>query len=1200
MMQSSNDAQMAAILKGLARCLTDYLTETLPHMRPETWWNDLVLPRLSYQQAQRVRQRGVCDLKSLDLAALLRVLDENWYDISNKMSLPGEGRHYLKELHSVRNRWAHVSAGDDLTGYVYRDIDTVQRLVNILAPDDAFGAELETLKHQAMHPKATTAVRATQTEHALPAPADPAATPEPVGVFKPGDLVTLRSDSAQTLAILTRLPSRPEDRYEVLHNGIRQFFYASQLHPVSGQPDRDAECVSAERFQAALTAVQIVHPGASSLFSLNAARIDFIPYQFRPVIKFIRSDCPRLLIADSVGVGKTIEAGLILRELAARSPLESVLIICPKPLVAERKWESEMKRFSERFEHLDSLGLQRLIDDCHEQGDLDPKKSRVIVPYSILDSKLYEGENGRFKRIGLKDLDPPPSFDLVIVDEAHHIRNTATCRHKAVSFFCKNAKAVLFLTATPLQLGTDDLFVLLNTLRPDWVPDKATFNAMAEANPYINHAVNAVRGAAGDWRPKAISALEKAKATPWGRAVFDADPNYRKSAQVLQAGSCTDHERVGLITSLEALHTFSPIINRTRRRDIGAFTIRKSQSVVVEFTAQQRALYDRLLVFQQRLFALRHDPRTLGFLMSTIKRQAASCIFGLVPCIERILTRGLDPVDDGEDESVQLSLDPAFSDALRNEAKGLIREAGELPWDDPKFDELLKIIMTKQASANPRLMVFSSFLHTLDYLEHRLRTAGLRVALIHGETPDEERRLLRKRFMLAVDDPQAIHVMLFSEVGCEGLDYQFCDCLVNYDLPWNPMKIEQRIGRIDRNGQKSESVLICNIITGGTIDAIIFDRCLNRIKIFEESIGECEAILGELTRAIFATAMDPKLTEEQQKAKIQQLADNLIRQQQELEVVDQQSKGFFGLDLSQERFQDDIEASSTYWLGARAMENLLAVYLRILVASDTAPLQGAGPVKTLRLSRSLRETLLQQVEDVSSPRVKTQASRDWRNRLRKDEQYIRVAFDSASAADDPGVELLSPLHPLIRQAAFAVSDSKRIIASLLTSHPDVPAGIHPYAIYIWNYKGIREETRLTPVCMNEALQPILNEALEQAVSYAPAPDERPDGSIPVSLEQRHRPLWEQALKRHVAETRELAEYRLRSLATSREAQARILQERIVNQSDEDIRRMHQSELTKVIGRYENREKELHAAIDRADIHQQLIAWGFMKGVYREL
>jgi len=108
---------------------------------------------------------------------------------------------------------------------------------------------------------------------------------------------------------------------------------------------------------------------------------------------------------------------------------------------------------------------------------------------------------------------------------------------------------------------------------------------------------------------------------------------------------------------------------------------------------------------------------------------------------------------------------------------------------------------------------------------------------MHGGTKDEERRELRKRFMESRENDSCIDIMLFSEIGCEGLDYQFCDTMVNYDLPWNPMKIEQRIGRIDRNGQNSEKVMIYNLITPETIDSDIYERCLNRIGVFKQVIG---------------------------------------------------------------------------------------------------------------------------------------------------------------------------------------------------------------------------------------------------------------------------------------------------------------------------------------------------------------------------
>src|SRR6185437_7020628 len=128
--------------------------------------------------------------------------------------------------------------------------------------------------------------------------------------------------------------------------------------------------------------------------------------------------------------------------------------------------------------------------------------------------------------------------------------------------------------------------------------------------------------------------------------------------------------------------------------------------------------------------------------------------------------------------------------------------------------------------------------------------------LVHGDVPDEERTNLRQRFALPSENSNAIDVMLSSEVGCEGLDFQFCDALVNYDIPWNPMRIEQRIGRIDRYGQASETVAIYNLVTPGTVDFDIYSRCLVRIGIFERAIGGSEAILGEIATRLQKVAED--------------------------------------------------------------------------------------------------------------------------------------------------------------------------------------------------------------------------------------------------------------------------------------------------------------------------------------------------------
>lgn len=253
--------------------------------------------------------------------------------------------------------------------------------------------------------------------------------------FEQGQVVALKSDSAITGAIVNIMEGYPETRYQVFTASGMQTYYESQL---DGQRSEDElESVDAERFHAGLTASLIRNPSISSLYSLNSAKIDFIPHQFRPVLKFIKSDRPRLLIADGVGVGKTIEAGLILRELQARRNLNSVLIICPRPLVSEQKWETEMKRFGEEFVPLDGKLFRHCIQELDIEGEWPEKYNKVVVPYSLFDEGNVFGTK---KSKGLMEVDPP-KFDLVIVDEAHHIRNTATYAYRAVSRFCDAALA---------------------------------------------------------------------------------------------------------------------------------------------------------------------------------------------------------------------------------------------------------------------------------------------------------------------------------------------------------------------------------------------------------------------------------------------------------------------------------------------------------------------------------------------------------------------------------------------------------------------------------------------------------------------------------------------------------------------------------------------------------------------------------------
>jgi ATP-dependent helicase HepA len=472
--------------------------------------------------------------------------------------------------------------------------------------------------------------------------------------------VRLRSSPTKSGPVLRVLLGAPQNRYEVFVDGRAQTFYADQLEPT--EQAEEVPTVTLSEFRARLTAQFLQHPGIATLYSLHAARVDYLPYQFRPVIKFVRSDRPRLLIADEVGVGKTIEAGLILRELQARKDVKSVLVLCPKALVTDRKWERDLRRFDERFTQLDAKTLRYCINETHLEGEWPQNHAKTILSFSVFNDETLVG-NAR--KLGLLKLDPPPRFDLVIVDEAHHLRNAATYVHQAVRFFAANADAVLFLTATPIQLGSDDLFVLLNLLRPDVIIDRETFQRMAEPNPHINRAVHVARAAQNDWQTEAAKSLREAAGTSWGKLVLEPSPEFNAVVADIEGQTLDLAQRVSMINRIEALHTFARFINRTRRRDIGEFTSRKPETVEVDFTPAQRGLHDALMDAQRSLLQQVHGNANLNFMMTTIRRQATSCLHALAPFLRDLLMGRLELIEGEVDEDYAPAIPRIDSTELR-------------------------------------------------------------------------------------------------------------------------------------------------------------------------------------------------------------------------------------------------------------------------------------------------------------------------------------------------------------------------------------------------------------------------------------------------------------------------------------------------------------------------------------------------------
>ena len=281
-----------------------------------------------------------------------------------------------------------------------------------------------------------------------------------VTAFAAGQLVCLKADPARRGPVIQVMPATAgRVRYRVFHSVTEtREYYEEQLSTLTahseGSPDSLGtalkEFMPAEEFRARLTALRLSHPLTDNLYALHAARIRFIPFQFKPLLRMLRSDRPRLLVADEVGVGKTIEAGLILKELQSRQRLENVIIVCPKALVM--KWRDEMRRFDEEFQPLRAETLRYCLREAHLDGTWPSKYARAIVHLELFRNPDYLfGTTGRNPRTGLGTLDPPAQFSLAIFDEAHHLRNTDTNSHQLARFICDNSEAAIFLSATPVH-----------------------------------------------------------------------------------------------------------------------------------------------------------------------------------------------------------------------------------------------------------------------------------------------------------------------------------------------------------------------------------------------------------------------------------------------------------------------------------------------------------------------------------------------------------------------------------------------------------------------------------------------------------------------------------------------------------------------------------------------------------------------------
>lgn len=580
------------------------------------------------------------------------------------------------------------------------------------------------------------------------------------------------------------------------------------------------------------------------LVSLGQVGVDIKPHQVSVVHKVISNYPHRFLLCDEVGLGKTIEAGMALKELRARGGAQRVLVIAPPNLV--RQWQFEMKsKFNETFSILNTATVKHL-QDSGQAGNPFTYADNIIC------SAAWVANPKWVPQCAVVD------WDLVIVDEAHHARDTTRLyrlvyRLAAPEHFAR--RGMLFLTATPMQLNTHEIYSLVELLDPALFPSEKHFEEHRKQIPGLSYLVE--------------------RLTKQGFPLPDEpeDATVERVAEWLELDETEARRRLsGGSESLEALsndlsnrHLLSEVLIRNRKAVVGGFMPRSAYRWEVDLTAEERAALKAVERYVDDGFQMAEgaNDSAVGFVKVTFQKLMASSIAAVKHSLlrrrEQVSKRvasqqSFDQESFEEDEMEdRLDADDNASDVVESAGAVLNSANEELRFLDETLEALNRVKTDSKSlallerlaelfgdSPDEKVIVFTQFRETQRYLGEQLAAQGWGINVFHGQMNAAEKDRAVERFRNR-SGPQ---ILISTEAGGEGRNFQFCHYLVNYDLPWNPMRVEQRIGRVDRIGQEN-AISIFNLWVKDTIEARVLEVLENRIQIFEETVGGLDAILGE-------------------------------------------------------------------------------------------------------------------------------------------------------------------------------------------------------------------------------------------------------------------------------------------------------------------------------------------------------------------
>lgn len=764
-------------------------------------------------------------------------------------------------------------------------------------------------------------------------------------------------------------------------------------------------------------------------FSLSIARVDPLPHQLEAVYEyFLTLPRIRFLLADDPGAGKTIMAGLLLKEMKIRGLVQRTLIVAPANLTFQ--WQREMKdKFREQFEVMRGEILRSQYGQNPWQ-----EKNQVVTSVSWI-SRIEDAKESLLRS----------RWDLIIVDEAHKM-----------SAYSHEKKTLAFQLGEALAERTDHYLLMTATPHKGDPENFRLFLSLLDRDVY------------GD-----VKSLEEAMRR------HEAPFYLRRTKEAL----VTFPDENGQIHPL--------------------FTNRDVRTAKFDLDGEEYDFYDALTryVEEQSMKAASSDSpqaRALGFTMAMLQRRFASSVYAVRRSLERMrekrekiledpdkyrqeqIERKLpDDFDDltdeeqeeirGQLEDVVVSADPA---ALRNEIRRLGKlidhaKALQARAVESKLIKLREVLNEHNIFGDPRmkLLLFTEHKDTLDYLAGdgkdgrplgKLREWGLAVTQIHGGMKIGDRDKPGTRIYAEREFREEAQVLVATEAAGEGINLQFCWFMINYDIPWNPVRLEQRMGRIHRYGQPHDC-LIFNFVAVNTREGRVLQKLLSRLLEIKNELGTDKVfdVVGE----VFPSNLLEKLFREMyaQRLPAPSIEERIVREinpERFREITDSTLEGLAKRELN---------------LGALIRKSAEAKERRLVPEVIEDFFVAAGPIAGVNPTELRARPHVYRVGKV--PRTLVTLGEELEPRFgRLGKTYQRITFDKTHLGDDPTLEWVTPGHPLFEvvrsDVRERVTDDLRRGAVFFDLHSDAPYQIDVFGASIKDGQGNTLQRKLFVIRAN--------------------------------------------------------------------------------------------------------------------------------------